>query len=168
MPKDKKNIVLVGMMGCGKTTIARLLKEKLHMHWVDMDLYIEQKYQMSISDMFDISEDYFRERETQCCKEIAQKENYVISTGGGVIKNFENIEALSQRGYIFYIDRPISLILKDVDTSTRPLLKDGAQKLYDLYEQRHSLYLKACDYHVKNDGTLEEICLKIMNLFKEL
>ena len=60
MQKNKKNIVLIGMMGCGKTTIAQLLKEKLDMHWIDMDLYIEEKYQMSISDMFDISEEYFR------------------------------------------------------------------------------------------------------------
>ena len=67
MRKDKTNVVLIGMMGCGKTTIAKLLKDKLHKQWIDMDQYIEDKYQMSISQMFDISEDYFREREAACC-----------------------------------------------------------------------------------------------------
>ena len=54
MLKDKTNVVLIGMMGCGKTTIAKLLKDKLHKQWIDMDQYIENQYQMSISQMFDI------------------------------------------------------------------------------------------------------------------
>lgn len=62
MLKSKKNIILIGMMGCGKTTIARLLKDQLKMNWIDMDIYIEDKYQMRISEMFDISEDYFRQK----------------------------------------------------------------------------------------------------------
>ena len=168
MRKDKTNVVLIGMMGCGKTTIAKLLKDKLHKQWIDMDQYIENQYQMSISQMFDISEDYFRERETACCLEIAQQKHCIISTGGGVIQRYENIEALKQSGYIIYIDRPIPLILEDVDTSSRPLLKDGTQKLYDLYQVRHPLYLQACDYHVDNDGTLEDVCHKIIDLLKKL
>ena len=168
MRKDKTNVVLIGMMGCGKTTIAKLLKDKLHKQWIDMDLYIEDKYQMSIPQMFDISEDYFRERETACCLEIAKQKDCIISTGGGVIQRYENIEALKQSGYIIYIDRPIPLILEDVDTSSRPLLKEGVQKLYDLYQVRHPLYLQACDYHVDNDGTLEDVCYKIIDLLKKL
>ncbi|BFK23658.1 shikimate kinase [Massilimicrobiota timonensis] len=168
MRKDKTNVVLIGMMGCGKTTIAKLLKDKLHKQWIDMDQYIENQYQMSISQMFDISEDYFRERETACCLEIAKQKHCIISTGGGVIQRYENIEALKQSGYIIYIDRPIPLILEDVDTSSRPLLKEGAQKLYDLYQVRHPLYLQACDYHVDNDGTLEDVCHKIIDLLKKL
>lgn len=168
MPKDSRNIVLIGMMGCGKTTIAQLLKDCLGKQWIDMDMYIEEKYQMRISDMFDISEQYFRERETACCLEIAKMENMIISTGGGVIKNPQNIEALHQHSCIIYIDRPIPLILEDVETASRPLLKEGAQKLYELYDQRHPLYIEACDYHLQNDGTLEDICLKIINILKEL
>ena len=145
MRKDKTNVVLIGMMGCGKTTIAKLLKDKLHKQWIDMDQYIEDKYQMSISQMFDISEDYFRERETACCLEIAQQKDCIISTGGGVIQRYENMEALKQSGYIIYIDRPIPL-----------------------YQVRHPLYLQACDYHVDNDGTLEDVCHKIIDLLKKL
>lgn len=162
----KSNIVLIGIMGCGKTTIARMLKERLNRQSIDMDIYIEEKYQMSIREMFDISEQYFRERETECCLEIAQKDNLIISTGGGVITNPRNIEALQQKGWIIYIDRPVDNILKDVDTSSRPLLKDGPERLYELYHQRHPLYLQSCDYHLVNDGTLEEICQKIIDLQK--
>lgn len=168
MLKSKKNIILIGMMGCGKTTIARLLKDQLKMNWIDMDIYIEDKCQMRISEMFDISEDYFRQKETECCLDVSKMENMIISTGGGVVERCDNIKALRQNGYIIYVDRPIPLILEDIDTSSRPLLKDGAQRLYELYQKRHPLYLKACDYHVNNDGTLEEICTKIILKLKEL
>ena len=168
MLKSKKNIILIGMMGCGKTTIARLLKDQLKMNWIDMDIYIEDKYQMRISEMFDISEDYFRQKETECCLDVSKMENMIISTGGGVVERCDNIKVLRQNGYIIYVDRPIPLILEDIDTSSRPLLKDGAQRLYELYQKRHSLYLKACDYHVNNNGTLEEICTKIILKLKEL
>ena len=162
----KSNIVLIGIMGCGKTTIAKMLKERLNRQSIDMDIYIEEKYQMSIKEMFAVSEQYFRERETECCLEIAQKENLIISTGGGVITNPCNMEALQQKGWIIYIDRPVDHILQDVDTSSRPLLKDGPEKLYELYHQRHPLYMQFCDYHLINDGTLEEICQKIIDLQK--
>ena len=99
-----KNIILVGIMGCGKTTISKLLSEKLKMPVIDMDKYIEKKYQCTIPDMFAIS----------------------------------------------------------VETAHRPLLKDGPEKLYQLFDERHQLYLDSCHYHVKNDGTLTDIVNKIV------
>ena len=127
-----KNIVLIGIMGCGKTTVSLLLAEKLARPVIDIDEYLEKKYQMSIPEMFAISEAYFRERETICCQEVSKLDGYIISTGGGVIKNPENMKALKENGIVIYIDRPISMILEDVETSSRPLLKDGAEKLFDL------------------------------------
>lgn len=159
-----KNIVLIGMMGCGKTTISQLLSEKLKRPLIDIDEYLVNKYKMTIPEMFDISEDYFRERETICCMEVGAKEGYIISTGGGVIKNQKNIEALHQHGLIIYLDRPVENILTDVEISTRPLLKDGPQKLYELYQQRHQLYLKACDHHVVNDKSLEDVVNNIIHI----
>jgi len=87
-----ENIVLIGMMGCGKTTISNLLSKELSRPLIDIDEYLVDKYDMTIPEMFDISEDYFRERETICCQEVGLLENYIISTGGGVIKNPKNIE----------------------------------------------------------------------------
>ena len=80
-----KNIILIGMMGCGKTTVSKLLSEKMNQPLVDIDEYLVDKYQMTIPEMFDISEGYFRERETVCCQEIGLLDGYIISTGGGVI-----------------------------------------------------------------------------------
>lgn len=162
-----KNIVLIGMMGCGKTTISELLSQQLHCPLIDIDEYLENKYQMTIPDMFNKSETYFRERETICCQEVGQMEGCIISTGGGVIKNKENMLALSQNGIIFYLDRPVENILKDVDTTSRPLLKEGAQKLYQLYEERHHLYLQYCHYHIDNKTTLQDVVDQIIKIIQK-
>ena len=146
-----KNIILVGIMGCGKTTISKLLSEKLKMPVIDMDKYIEKKYQCTIPDMFAISEEYFRDRESEACLDMAKLDGYIISTGGGVIKRKENRDVLKQAG-----------IVTDVETAHRPLLKDGPEKLYQLFDERHQLYLDSCHYHVKNDGTLTDIVNKIV------
>lgn len=159
-----KNIVLIGMMGCGKTTVSKLLSEKLSRPLIDIDEYLVNKYQMSIPSMFEISEEYFRERESICCEEISQLEGYIISTGGGIIKKKSNCDILRNNAVIIYLDRPIDLIIKDVDTSSRPLLKDGADKLYGLYNERHQLYLDNCDYHIYNDCSLEDLLDRIINV----
>lgn len=157
-----ENIILVGIMGCGKTTISKLLSEKLKMPVIDMDEYIEKKYQCTISEMFDISEEYFRDRESEACLDMAKLDGYIISTGGGVIKRKKNREILKQAGKVFYIDRPLDNIVSDVETAHRPLLKYGPQKLYQLFNERHDLYLDSCHYHVNNDGTLDDIVNKIV------
>ena len=115
-----------------------------------------------ISEMFDISEEYFRDRESEACLDMAKLDGYIISTGGGVIKRKKNREILKQAGKVFYIDRPLDNIVSDVETAHRPLLKDGPQKLYQLYDERHDLYLDSCHYHVNNDGTLDDIVNKIV------
>lgn len=156
-----KNIVLIGIMGCGKTTIAKLLSNKLNMPVIDLDEYIVNKYKQSINEMFLISEEYFRERETICCKEVAALHNHIISTGGGIIKNHSNSEVLKENGIIIYIDRPIDRILTDVEIQNRPLLKEGSQKLYDLYKQRDKAYKVAANIHIINDDTLEVVVDRI-------
>ncbi len=159
-----KNIVLIGIMGCGKTTISQLLAQKLNRSVVDMDEYIVEKFHMTINEMFDISEDYFRDNESICCQDVSNLDGYIISTGGGVIKRKKNIDELKKNGIVIYIDRPVINILEDVETSSRPLLKDGPQKLYDLYDERNQIYLDSCDYHVMNDSSLEAIVDKIINI----
>lgn len=163
-----KNIVLIGIMGCGKTTIAKLLAEKLNRPVIDIDEYIVAKHQQTIPEMFNISETYFRENETAGCKDIANLEGYIVSTGGGVILNSLNINYLKKNGVIVYIDRPIGNILEDVETATRPLLKEGSQKLYDLNKQRHLLYLEACDIHLTNDDTLENVTNNLVRIIESL
>ena len=161
-----KNIVLIGIMGCGKTTVSKLLSEKLNMPVIDCDEYLVEKYHQTIVEMFDISEEYFRDKETEVCYELSKLDNHIISTGGGVILKDENIQALKSNGIIIYLDRPIDNILTDVETSTRPLLKDGPDKLYQLHQIRHPLYMKACDYHIINDETLEDVLDEIIKQLK--
>ena len=159
-----KNIVLIGLMGAGKTTIGQILSEKLSKEVIDMDDYIENKYNMSISDMFKISEDYFREKESDCVLEISKRENVIISTGGGIIKNPKNMEVLRDKGIVIYIDRPVEYILRDIDVAHRPLLKDNPSKLYNLYNQRHELYKSYAHHHFINDGSIEDIVNKILEV----
>ena len=101
-----KNIVLIGIMGCGKTTIAKLLADKLQRPVIDTDEYIVEKYQQTIQEMFEVSEEYFRNKETEACKDIARLDGHIVSTGGGVVLNSLNIDYLKQNGIIIYIDRP--------------------------------------------------------------
>lgn len=162
-----KNIILIGMMGCGKTTISKELGKQLNRPIIDIDEYLEEKYHMTIPEMFDISETYFRDREHICCQDVSHLDGYIVSTGGGVIKNSKNIDVLKRNGIIFYLDRPVDMILNDIDTSSRPLLKDGASKLYDLYQERHQLYLDACDYRIDNRSTLEDVIQNIIQIINE-
>ena len=159
-----KNIVLIGMMGAGKTTIGKHLSDVLHKDYIDMDEYIERKYDMSISDMFKISEDYFREKETLVCHELSKCQDTIICTGGGVIKNSQNIDYLKNNGIIIFIDRPVESIYNDIDIESRPLLKDNKDYLYELYNQRYDLYKEACDYHIVNDQSIKYIVEKIIKI----
>lgn len=162
-----KNIVLIGMMGCGKTTIAKLLSKKLGRVYLDMDEYLVNKYQQSIDDMFKIGEDYFRKNETDVCLSISKLEGYIISTGGGVVLNPKNIEYLKENGIIVFIDRPVEKIAEDVDIASRPLLKDGADKLYQLHQQRYQLYLNACDIHLINDQSAQNAVDRLIELLAD-
>ena len=93
----KKNIVLVGILGCGKSSLGKKLAKRLSMEYVDMDAVIEEEAQMTITDMFArFGESYFRDKETELCRRLARRQGLVISTGGGVIQRPENMEALKE------------------------------------------------------------------------
>lgn len=159
-----KNIVLIGMPGSGKTTIGYELSKKLAMNFIDVDSCIEENEKMSISDMFKISEEYFRQIESKYIAKLSKLNFTVIATGGGVIKNENNIMLLKNNSIIIYINRKIDDIMKDIDTSKRPLLKDGTDRLKDLFNERHHLYKKYCDIEFMNDCGLIDAVDKISAL----
>ena len=164
MKHIEKSITLIGLPGCGKTTVGNLLSDKLKYEFVDMDFYIENKQQKSIIELFRNGEDYFRNIETETCKVLGEKSKTIISSGGGVIKKSINIEYLKKNSIVVFIDRPVENILGDIQVEKRPLLANGKEVLYKLYDERYDLYKKYCDYRVENTGRLDEIVDKIAKL----
>jgi shikimate kinase len=162
--KDK--VVLIGMPGCGKSTVGKILSEELNLEFFDMDKYIEDMTFKTIAELFESGEDYFRNFETLACRELSEKNNILISSGGGVVKRRENIEILKKESYIIFIDRPLEELLNDVDISNRPLLKEGREKLIRLYEERYELYKSSADKIVKNDKSLRDTINAIKEIIK--
>lgn len=156
-----KNIVLIGMPGSGKTTIGKLLGKRLNVSFCDIDEYIEQSEKKSISEIFKSGEDYFRQIEAKAVEEVSKTYPQIISTGGGVVKNHKNIDNLKRNGIIFFINRPLELILSDVEIKNRPLLKEGKDKLYTLFKERYALYKEYCDYEILNTGNIEDVLKEI-------
>lgn len=169
--KKRDKIILIGMPGCGKTTIGRILAKELKYNFYDMDEYIEKNEGIQIKDIFKKSEDDFRKLETKACLELTKKNRCVISTGGGVIKKDININILKEHGIIVFINRPIEKILNDIDISKRPLLKSGKDKLYSLYKERFEKYKNCSNIEVINEGFLRDTIdltkLKLKGKIKE-
>jgi shikimate kinase len=157
-----KNIILIGMPGCGKSTLGRRLAGALHRSFVDADSYLEEKEGKSIPELFAVSEDCFRDAEERTIEALAKRESLVIATGG--VKRAVNIERLKKTGTIYFIDRRPEDIAGDVEVSTRPLLAEGSGKVYTLYHERITLYRKAADEIVVNEGSLESVLEKLTKL----
>ncbi|SEF81753.1 shikimate kinase [Caloramator fervidus] len=161
-----KNFSLIGMPGCGKTTIGKILSQKLGMDFIDLDEFIQLKIGLSISNIFDIyGEKFFRNIESECLKEVLEKEGQIIATGGGIVTVEKNIEILRNRSIVFYIKRNIEDILKNVDLENRPLLRDNKNKIYELYNQRYKLYEK-CAHYVVDNKLIDEVVKSIINIIK--
>lgn len=162
------NIVLIGMPGCGKSTIGKMLAKKLKMDLCDLDDYIEKVERKSIPEIFKYGEEYFRDIESSSVKSISTMKNIVVSTGGGVVKRRENIDNLKKNGVIIFINRPIEYIAKDINIEGRPLLKDKKEKIYKLYEERIELYKMYKDYEIENTGSLQNAVEKCEQIFELL
>lgn len=160
----KKNIVLIGMPSSGKSTIGKALKEVFEKEFVDTDELIEAKINMKIKDFLNKDNEVeFRNIETEVIKEVSKKNNLIISTGGGVIKKKENIDALRKNSIIIFIDRPLNLLQA---TDDRPL-SNNKLDLQKLYLERYELYEKYSDIKVENDKCLTCVIETIKELIKE-
>ena len=163
-----KNIVLIGMPGCGKTTFGRYLAELLQMDFIDPDPEIEKDTGKTIPELFAVSEDWFRQCETATVRRLARLEGKVLAMGGGVILRPENIRALKENGVVIYLDRHPDDIVSDVDMAYRPLLKGGTGRVYELYDQRHRLYEEAADITVPNKGTRKDVLKALLEAGRKI
>lgn len=159
----KENIVLIGMPGSGKTTLGRLLGRELNLNFIDIDYEIERQTQQNISQLFEKGEPHFREIETAMTKEVATAaEASVISTGGGSILRPENMTALKANGFVVFLNRSLADITSNIKIDSRPLLKDGADRLERLHTERIDLYYQYADLTIENSLILQETLLQIM------
>lgn len=161
----KKDLIFIGMPGCGKSTLGKRLAKKLNLSFLDLDTAIEQAEGRPIPKIFETEgEDGFRQIETKAFQ-ASVGSGRVIATGGGIVTREEN-RAIAKGGIVIFIDRPLEDIMGDVQTDTRPLLKQGRERLLQLYEERYPLYRKWADIHIKNTGSLEETLTRIINEVK--
>ncbi len=156
--KRTKNIILIGMPGAGKSTVAQLVAERLDRAYVDIDAKIAERLNMTIPEIFAThGEAYFREVERTITQEYARESGLVIATGGGVVKTPANYTALHLNSVVIELYRPLELL----PTDNRPLSIDLAQ----LYRERKSLYESFRDAIVAED-TLEKTIQGVIDAYE--
>ncbi len=166
------NLILCGMMGAGKTTIGIKIAELTGRRWYDTDGLIVDKHG-KISDIFEYyGEAHFRKLETEIVKDLAQKDDLVISTGGGLVLKNENNELLKKNGKIVFLRATLDTlsVRLQVDKS-RPLLHTSTENIQERLEklmaERAPIYSHVADYIVDVDNkTPEEIAKEIIALVK--
>ena len=149
MTTERNNLILVGMMGAGKTTVGRLLARRLKRTFYDSDEAIERRCGVRIPVIFDIEgEAGFRTRESQAIAELCALDAAVIATGGGAVLSEENRRCIATRGTVVYLHaRPGFLWQRVRHDRNRPLLAtpDPQKKLEQLYAERDPLYREIAD-----------------------
>ncbi len=160
------NIVLCGFMGCGKSSVGRIIARKLSRDFIDTDSYIESEQNMSIAQIFEqFGEAYFRDIEHRACATLADKSGLVIATGGGALTYERNVITFKNDTVIF-MDIPFDEIERRIgDNNSRPLFRDK-RKARELYERRLPLYRSAADLTVTAAESKEKMADKIIGIVR--
>ena len=160
------NIVLIGMPGSGKTSVGKLLAEALGRTFFDLDQAVEESAGKSIPAIFaEEGEGAFRQRETDCARQVAARVGLVIATGGGIVLRQENMEALSATGTVIFLDRSVEEICGS-DLSGRPLIGKDLNRVQALYDQRIGLYRRYARITVGSHDAPEQVAREILSLLK--
>ncbi len=171
MENINKSVVFVGMMGCGKSSIGKMVAFKLGIPFADLDNYIERKEGMNISELFATKgEAYFRQQELICIKELLASGIKVIALGGGAYINKEIRELLKENAITIWIRASLDIILERVSRkNTRPLLEnvDKKQVIAKLMDERYPVYAEADISVDTNDGVHEVLVEKIYYLLRD-
>ena len=165
------NIALIGMMGCGKTTIGELLAKELNYTFIDTDSLIVEKENRSINDIFaNDGEQYFRKLETNVLKEVLNNQNQIVSTGGGIVKSDENITLLKEHSVVIYLKAEKETLFSRLkEDKTRPLLNvsDIQNKISNLLDERKEKYNQAHHIIKTENKTPIEITNEIIGIINE-
>lgn len=161
-----KNIILTGMMGSGKTTIANLLGEKLSRQVIDTDDVVVELGGMSIAEMFSVrGEEFMRKLETESCRLLSEKEDLIIATGGGLPMRQENRDFLRGTGIVVFLNRDPGVTYDTMDRTGRPLAQQGRDAFVQRFLDREPTY-RGFSHIVINDfscpeNTVAEILQKL-------
>ena len=136
-----KNIVLIGMMGSGKTTVGKLLAQRLQKQLVDTDALIEAREGCTVQELFETQgEPYFRSVELGVAQALSLRSDLIIACGGGLPMQEEAMRPLKESGVVLWLDRDPGEIFDSEDMTGRPLAKDGREAFIALAEQRRAVY----------------------------
>lgn len=157
------NIIFVGLMGAGKTTVGRLLAKHLNKSFYDTDQEIERRTGVTIPYIFEVEgEAGFRKRESQMIQELVSLENVVLATGGGAVLSKENREFIKSAGIVIYLRANVhELWLRTRNDKNRPLLQNNnpRTKLEELFELRDPFYKEVATYIIDTGGQPVSIIL---------
>lgn len=170
------NIILIGFMTCGKTSVGKLLAEKLNYTFADTDALIEAEAGMSIPDIFGaLGEGHFRKYEADVCQQLLKKKSAVISTGGGIVINANNRTLLRKAGKVIYLTVTPEQVMERVgDYTTRPMINyaDPDKRLRIIKEmltKRDPMYRNTADYITETvSGHPEQTVADILAFMKSL
>lgn len=163
----KDNVVLIGMMGCGKSTVGKLLAKELGFTFVDTDQYIEGALGRSIPDIFaKEGEAFFRDWELGAAEELAQRKSQVIACGGGLPTRADSIASLKYSGTVIFLRRDPGEIYDNVSMGGRPLGQQGREAFLERYAGRKPIYLEWADHVVEVQATPAETVQRILEVLK--
>lgn len=161
LERQMKNIVLIGMPGCGKSTIGRMLAQQSGREFIDADACIVAKAGKTIPEIFaECGEEGFRAIETQVLEDICRRSSCIVATGGGCVTVDRNYDIIRQNASVVWIKRDIEAL----PTDGRPLSQSG--KIADMYAKRKPMYERFADFIVENDTTAENAAQEILECIK--
>lgn len=167
------NIVLIGFMGAGKSTISEFLKTAFAMDVIEMDQIIAEREGMSISDIFEVyGEQYFRDLETNLLIEMQSRTNVVISCGGGTPMRECNVAEMKKNGRVVLLTaKPETILDRVKDSHDRPLIENNKTVSFiaELMEKRREKYEAAADIVIETDGKDElQICEELIHRLRQM
>ena len=163
-----KNIVLIGMMGCGKSTCGRNLSALTGMPLVDTDQIITERTGKTPSEIFaEQGEQSFRDLETALCRELSEQSDLIIATGGGLPLREENRELLRKNGVVIFLNRPVEDIFNPEKLKDRPLAQMGKEDFLRRFAERAPIYREMAHHEVEIAPVKTDTAQRVLEVWEK-